>query len=185
MLIEKPLFPTLFYEIDIDSNLALKVLNEIKDKQNQINTVSEATQIHPVSDYSTDFLNTIPIETFDNEVIPYLQHEWAQLNTRMENIYSWVSCYTGPHGCHPMHNHQDGYRNNLAYSAILYLTSVGSTDFFTVAPSAHNYIYAHESRIGNVIFFPSIIPHQYRTESYDGNNRYTLPFNCELVPCGG
>lgn len=180
MIHQKPLFPTMFYEIDIDPNLALAVLNEIKDKKHQIDTVSEATQAKPVSDYSTDYGNRIPIETFDNQVISFLQDEWSQTNVRMRVSSSWVSCYTGPTASHPMHNHDSGYEYRTMYSAILYLTSVGNTDFFTVTPTAHQSFYSHTSKMGNIIFFPSIIPHQYYNHCYDGNDRYTLPFNCSL-----
>ncbi len=183
MILEKPLFPTMFYEIDIDANLALAVLNEIKEKKHHIDTVSEATQPKPVSDYSTDYTNRVPIETFDNEVISFLQNEWSQFNIRMEKIESWVSCYTGPNANHPMHNHHaaNGYQYRSSYSAILYLTSVGTTDFFSVTPPASQSFYSHSSRMGNVVFFPSIIPHQYYNNCYDGNERYVLPFNCDLV----
>ena len=182
MILEKPLFPTMFYEIDIDANLALAVLNEIKEKKHHIDTVSEATQPKPVSDYSTDYTNRVPIETFDNEVISFLQNEWSQFNIRMEKIESWVSCYTGPNANHPMHNHHaTGYQYRSSYSAILYLTSVGTTDFFSVTPPASQSFYSHSSRLGNVVFFPTIIPHQYYNNNYDGNERYVLPFNCDLV----
>jgi len=184
-MLEKPLFPTMFYESKINDDLAFHVLNEIKQKQFAIDTVSEATQVIPISDYSTDFVHSIRIDSFWEEVIPQLQDEWRQLNLRMENIHSWVSCYTGPGGHHPLHTHTPGYNGRNAYSGILYLTRVGSTDFFNVDVTAQNTQYTHQSEIGSVIFFPSIIPHQYRAGQFDGNARYTLPFNCELVPCDG
>jgi len=182
-MLEKPLFPTMFYEAKIDDDLAFNVLEEIKAKQFQIDTISEALQIIPVSDYSTDFVHSIRIDTFWDHVVPQLQEEWSKLNMQMANIHSWVSCYTGPSGHHPLHNHKMGYDGRLHYSAILYLSRVGTTDFFSLDSSARNHQYNYQSNFGNIIFFPSIIPHQYRSEHYDGNARYTLPFNCELVSC--
>jgi hypothetical protein len=180
-MLEKPLFPTMFYEAKISDDLAFAVLEEIKSKQFQIDTVSEATQIIPVSDYSTDFVHSIRIDSFWDHVVPQLQEEWTKLNMTMANIHSWVSCYTGPSGHHPLHNHKMGYDGRLHYSAILYLSRVGTTDFFSLDCSARNHQYSHQSSFGSVIFFPSIIPHQYRSDHYDGNARYTLPFNCEIV----
>lgn len=182
-MLEKPLFPTMFYETEIPKDLCFAVLDEIKSKQHCIDTVSEATQIQPLSDYSTDFAHTIRIDTFWNQVVPILQEQWHQYEKRMENINSWVACYTGPGGHHPLHNHSSGYDGRLHYSGILYLSDVGMTDFFTVDQTASHTQYCHKSRVGNVIYFPSIMPHQYRAEHFDGNARYTLPFNCELVPC--
>jgi len=176
-----PLFPTMFFETKIDENLAISVLEEIRSKQFQIDTVSEATQIIPVSDYSTDFCHTIRIDSFWDHVVPQLQEEWSKLNRQMVNIHSWVSCYTGPNGHHPLHNHNMGYDGRLHYSAILYLTRVGCTDFFSLDASAQNHQYSYPSGMGHILFFPSIIPHQYRSEHFDGNARYTLPFNCELA----
>lgn len=182
-MLEKPLFPTMFYETQIPQDLCFSVLDEIKSKQHMIDTVSEATQVHPISDYSTDFIHSIRIESFWDNVVPILQNEWAQMKQQMVNIQPWVSCYTGPAGHHPLHNHKQGYDGRIHYSAILYLTKTGMTDFFTVDVTARENMYCHQSNLGSVIFFPSIIPHQYRAEHYDGNVRYTLPFNCELVPC--
>lgn len=184
-MLDKPLFPTMFYETQIPQDLCFMVLDEIKSKQNAIDTVSEATQILPVSDYSTDFIHAIRIESFWNDVVPMLQKEWNERGMQMINIHPWVSCYTGPAGHHPLHNHSGGYDGRLHYSAILYLTKTGMTDFFSVDVTAEHNMYCHKSDVGSVIFFPSIIPHQYRAEHYDGNARYTLPFNCELVPCDG
>lgn len=182
-MLEKPLFPTMFYETHISHDLCFSVLNEIKSKQSQIDMISEATQIQPVSDYSTDFMHSIRIETFWNDVVPTLQNEMRKINFRMENIQPWVACYTGPCGYHPIHNHEHGYDGRLHYSAILYLTSVGTTDFFTMGSSAHQYRHSEASQLGKVIFFPSILPHQYRSDHFDGNARYVLPFNCELFRC--
>ena len=105
-MLEKPLFPTMFYETEVPKDLCLSVLDEIKQKQDMINTVSEATQIHPVSDYATDFVHSIHIETFWDQVIPFLQNEWQKYGVMMANVNSWVSCYTGPAGHHPLHNHK-------------------------------------------------------------------------------
>jgi len=182
-MLEKPLFPTMFFETQIQKELSFAVLHEIKSKQHMIDNVSAATQIQPLTDYSTDFSHSIYIETFWNDVVPVLQNEWQQFNTQMANIHSWVSCYTGPSGHHPLHNHVQGYTGRIHYSAILYLSKTGYTDFFTVDQTANDSMYAHKSEVGSVIFFPSIIPHQYRSEHYDGTPRYTLPFNCELVKC--
>lgn len=180
-MLEKPLFPTMFYETEVPKDLCLSVLDEIKQKQDMINTVSEATQIHPVSDYATDFVHSIHIETFWDQVIPFLQNEWQKYGVMMVNVNSWVSCYTGPAGHHPLHNHKQGFDGRMHYSAILYLTSIGMTDFFTVDVSAKDSMHCHQSSLGSCLFFPAIVPHQYRSEHYDGNPRYTLPFNCELV----
>ena len=180
-MLEKPLFPTLFYETRISKDLCFAILDEIKSKQGQIDTVSEATQIQPLSDYSTDFAHTIHIEHFWDHVVPQLQDEWRQLDKNMINIHPWVSCYTGPGGHHPLHNHTQMYDGRLHMSAIIYLSEVGMTDFFSTDATACTTQHCEKSEVGKVVFFPSIIPHQYRSEHFDGNARYTLPFNCELV----
>jgi truncated hemoglobin YjbI len=180
-MLEKPLFPTLFYETQISQDLCFAMLEEIKSKQNRIDTVSEATQIQPLSDYSTDFAHTIRIDHFWDYAVPDLQEQWKQFGKEMVNIHSWVSCYTGPGGHHPLHNHHGGYDNKLHYSAIIYLSNTGMTDFFSIDATANCAQHCENSEVGKVVFFPSIIPHQYRSEHYDGNARYTLPFNCEIV----
>lgn len=182
-MLEKPLFPTMFYETQIPRDLCFAVIEEIKSKQHMIDVVSESTQIQSVKAYSTDFPHPIRIEKFWNEVIPHLQMDWKNLGKEMMNINSWVSCYKGPSGHHPLHNHQVGYNSKLHYSAILFLSDVGTTDFFSIDATAIASQHTEKSSIGKVIFFPSIIPHQYRSEQLDGNIRYTLPFNFELVPC--
>ena len=58
-MLEKPLFPTMFYETQIPKDLSFAILDEIKHKQQTIELVSEATQIIPVSDYATDFAHSI------------------------------------------------------------------------------------------------------------------------------
>lgn len=184
-MLEKPLFPTMFYETEIPKDICFAVLDEIKSKQHCIDTVSEATQIQPISDYSTDFAHTIRINTFWDEVVPRLQMDWESMGKEMVNIHPWVSCYTGPAGHHPLHNHASGYNGRLHYSAIIYLSGVGMTDFFSTDATACSTQHCEKSEVGKVVFFPSIIPHQYRAEHFDGNARYTLPFNCELVPCDG
>lgn len=180
-MLEKPVFPTMFYETKIDGHLAFAILEEIKTKQNQIDTVSEATQIIPVSDYSTDFVHSIRIDSFWDCVVPGLQLELSQFKLKMENIHSWVSCYTGPYGHHPLHNHHGTFTGKVLYSGILYLTRVGATDFFNIDPTSQHTQYQHAADIGSIVLFPSIIPHQYNSSQFDGNARYTLPFNFELV----
>lgn len=177
---ELPLFPTMFYETYIEPSLAFQVLDEIKSKQNLIDTVSEASQPHPVNDYSTDYTHPIQIEMFWNEVVPLLCEEFKQLNYNLNVLHSWVASYFGPGGHHPLHNHESGYSGNINYSGILYLSDIGATDFFAASVTSRNYMYSSPSKVGKIVLFPSIIPHQYRPERYDGNARYVLPFNCEM-----
>ena len=61
MLIEKPLFPTMFYETQIPRDLCFAVIEEIKNKQEMINIVSESTQIQNINQYSTDYKHPIRI----------------------------------------------------------------------------------------------------------------------------
>lgn len=180
-MIEQPLFPTLFYETKINENLAYDIIDEIKQLEPKVRNISEATQPHPISDYATDFSSPLRVELFHQYVVPQLSEEIAEIGYHLSMGTSWVSCYTGPHGSHPMHNHVEGYDGRINYSAILYLSNIGYTDFFTTSPTAANCMHSIKSEVGKVVFFPSIMPHQYRTEMYDGNSRYTLPFNCQFI----
>jgi len=183
MLIEKPLFPTMFYETQIPRDLCFAVIEEIKNKQEMIDIVSESTQIQNINQYSTDFKHPIHIERFWNDVVPMLQNDWKKFNKQMIDIFSWVSCYIGQEANHPLHNHYTGYGKKIHYSGILYLSDVGVTDFLSIDATAILSQHQEHSQIGKVIYFPSIIPHYYRPDQLDGNTRYTLPFNFELVPC--
>lgn len=176
-MIEVPVFPTLFYETSIPEKLAVDILSYIKTREADIRIVSEASQPHPTSDYATDFSCPIDIPLFDQYVLPHVQNEVAQLGYRYELECHWVSCYTGACGSHSMHNHQSGYDGKVHMSAILYLSNVGVTDFFSTSLVASTYMHSVASQIGKIVLFPSIVPHQYRAEQYDGNSRYTVPFN--------
>lgn len=175
-----PVFPTMFYETKINIDLAYDIIKEIKELEPTIRNISEATQPHPVSQYSTDFSKPLHINLFHDHVVPFLESEVEKIGYKFKLTSSWVSCYTGPHGSHPMHHHSGGWDGKTRYSGILYLSNIGYTDFFTSNMSAENYMHVVSSEVGKVVFFPSIVPHQYRTEQYDGNNRYTLPFNCDF-----
>jgi hypothetical protein len=174
---ELSVFPTIFYETQIDKDLSLEILKEIKDNQQIVDIISESTQPHPVSDYSTDYAHPLYIKTFWERVVPGLNQELSQFNFTFDVLQSWIACYTGPAGHHPLHNHVSGYDGNIPISGILYLTEVGFTDFFNVSVISQNNTFHVKSEVGKIILFPSIIPHQYRSESYDGNSRYVLPFN--------
>lgn len=178
MIKELPLFPTIFYETYIEKDICLDIIAEIKSKEEEIKRISEATQPIPIDDYSTDFSVPIKMDLFEKEVVPRLQDYCERsLNMRMEMLGSWISCYTGPFGAHPMHVHVNEYKCAMHYSAILYLSNIGTTDFFSASPITQYTQHSVQSEIGKVVFFPSIIPHQYRPDQWDGNNRYTLPFN--------
>ncbi|MDB4726097.1 hypothetical protein OAF54_01580 [bacterium] len=174
-------FPTIFYETNIGVELANDIVHEIKENEDKIKNTSEATQPHPVTDYATDFCNPVSINLFHNYVLPHLRNEFDAMGYDMQFLQSWVSCYTGPHGSHPMHIHARGYNGQLKFSGILFLSNVGHTDFFSVNMMADEYQYSVPSEQGKIVIFPSIVPHQYRAESYDGNHRYTLPFNIDLI----
>jgi len=174
------IFPTIFYETNIDPRLAFDILEDIKSKKTRIDLVHESTQITPVSDYSTDFIEPIDVPLFDQHVVPQLINEFKEMDVSLEIGNKWVSCYTGPDGCHPMHIHAKRFSGVPEFSAILYLTSIGYTDFFNTTLHSDQYQHSIESQVGKIVFFPSIIPHQYRAERFDGNHRYTLPFNVIL-----
>ena len=178
---EMPVFPTMFYEAHLDRGIAFQVLDEIKSKRQIIDIVSEATQPHPVSDYSTDYSHSIRIESFWDFVVPFLDEQLAELNQKIEIFNSWVACYSGPAGHHPLHNHHLGYDGRNMYSGILYLSDIGNTDFFSTSITCKRNTFTSPSEIGKIVLFPSIIPHQYRSERYDGNTRYVLPFNGQLL----
>lgn len=180
-MIETPVFPTMFYEMNVDPQLAMDIVQYIKTREPEIRNISEATQPHPVSDYATDFSCPIEIPLFMQHVMPEIQKSAASIGYQFNLSNYWVSCYTGPAGSHPMHNHQEKYNGRIMMSAILYLANVGYTDFFSMSYSADRYQHSIRSELGKIVFFPSIVPHQYRAEQYDGNSRYTLPFNGEFV----
>jgi len=176
-MIRHKVFPTSIYEMHISRDLALHLLDEIKSNQKVIEVISSATQPHPISDYSTDYTDPLRFNTFWDEVVPDMNKSLVENDMQMEVVQSWVSCYSGPSGHHPLHNHSPGYGRAGAYSGILYLSDIGFTDFFSVAYQADETQYSVPSQLGKVVLFPSIIPHQYRPERYDGNARYVLPFN--------
>jgi len=175
------LFPTLFFETYINTQLAIDILSEIKKKEPEIRNISEASQSQPIKDYSTDFCHPVEIELFDRFVTEHMCKEFKKINYDVEMKNSWVSCYTGAHGAHAMHNHSKGWNGNGEYACILYLSDIGKTDFFNTSLISDNYIKSIKSRMGKVIVFPGIIPHQFVVDKYDGNSRYTLAFNISLT----
>jgi len=180
-MIETPVFPTMFYEMNIDPNLAIDIIAYIKEQEPRIRSISEASQPHPITDYATDFAHPIHIPLFHEHVIPAVEASASSIGYKFQLENYWVSCYTGPAGSHPMHNHQEKYNGRIMMSAILYLSDIGFTDFFNMSYSADQYMYSVPSKMGKIVFFPSIVPHQYRAEQYDGNSRYTLPFNGSFI----
>lgn len=176
-------FPSRFFDILLEKQDAFNVLNEILRKKEELKTISAVSQKQSVENYITDYDNPVELETF-RIVISKIEEMFKQYNLSFNLSSYWTSIYTGS-GFHTLHHHQMKRVSDSNYSGILYLSDIGSTEFFSCSPSSYDNYLCIPSEFGKVVMFPSIIPHTYSPTHNDNNIRYVVPFNFELREING
>jgi hypothetical protein len=172
-------FPTKFFEFNIDRNDAYNVINEILRNREQIKTISSTTQPQSTDVYQTDFCDPIKLETFE-QIIQNISSKFAEYNSTFVLKEYWTAIYKS-FGWHNLHNHNYGITDTINYSGILYLSDIGSTTFFSDSPTSFESSVNIQSQTGKIIFFPAKLPHVYEPTLVEANERFVVPFNGSLT----
>jgi len=90
----------------------------------------------------------------------------------------WTAIYTKT-AYHSTHNHASNILDKINYSGILYLTDIGSTNFYSTNPSSFENKFYSKSEVGKILIFPSTIPHSVEP-TMDESKRVVVAFNCEI-----
>lgn len=172
-------FPTKFYSHKISDNEVLQnIYDEIYSKRDIIRNTSWATQ-HQSSDcYITDYENTVNVDSF-LVALDIFQKELNQAGLDFDMSKYWTVLYKKV-AFHQMHTHSTGILSDDNYSGIFYVTSTGSTDFYSNnASSSHNHLNI-SSESGRFVLFPANIPHQVITNLESDEERCVISFNGRL-----
>lgn len=176
-------FPTKFFEFQLDKVDSLNILNEIKRKEKDIKLISSTRQFQSVNDYITDYhtpsnSGDVIIENLDKVFKP-IEVYFNQYNADFRVIGYWTAVYI-KNGFHTLHNHQEFILDKRNYSGIIYLSDIGGTTFYSTSPSSFQTIFYSKSSMGKVLIFPSSIPHDVEPTFDEKNKRYIISFNCEI-----
>jgi len=174
------LFPVRFYKGFIQDPLS--VLNEIKSKEVEISTISEATQLKDVTQYATDYANPVKINSFEKEIELFLNGLVQDQGFKSITMPQyWTAIYKGPQGMHAPHTHRSGNMDMINYSGVLYLSNHDGTTFYRPHGACHNSQIDNPAVLGNVVLFPSEIVHGYAPKITDNKNtRYIMSFNLSI-----
>ena len=166
------IFPTTLLTINIGSDSTNEILTEVKGKKKQI-----VDNGYTSENYTTDYKNNIKIDSFEF-VANHIKNKFHNNNIKFVLNDYWVAIYNS-FGYHATHTHKFGIMHDQNYSAILYLTGGAPTRFFSNNPSSYNNETEIDINPGDIIFFPSNLPHSYPPNKQE-NERYVIPFNCSL-----
>ena len=176
------LFPTRFFQINLDQVDAYNVLNEILRKEDEIRLISSTRQKQSSDEYATDYRyshtqNSIGLETM-NVVFDKLKIIFEENNSTIDIDSYWTAIYSKT-AHHSSHTHANSILDTINYSGILYLTDIGSTDFYSTNPSSFQDKFTSNSEFGKILIFPSSIPHSVEP-TLDESKRVVVAFNCEI-----
>lgn len=172
-------FPTKFFTHKISDNEVLQnIYDEIYSKRDKIRNTSWATQ-HQSSDcYITDYQNTVNIDSF-LVALEIFQKELNQNGLAFDLQNYWTTLYKKV-AHHPMHIHRSKIVMPNNYDGIFYVTSTGSTNFYSNNPSSFDNEITLPSESGRFVLFPSTLPHQVITNLESDEERCVIAFNGEL-----
>ena len=172
------LFATRFFEFTVDSELCLNVLKEIHEKKTDIHIASNAFLSMTSADYMSDYFHSVKLNSFES-IMSKISEVFVSQNMSFHLKEYWTAFYRGKAG-HSIHTHSKNILEKVNYSGILYLSNFGSTTFFSVNPSSFDHHHVIGSKLGRLIMFPSNVPHQTLNETELEEDRYVVPFNCEI-----
>ena len=166
-------FPTLFYEFTWTEDEIHPLLNEVKEKTEEIKIQSNSE----IDEYWTDYSDTVKlleyeklIEKVSTAFFPKLQYS---------HIVYWTAIY-GERGYHATHNHNGSLFELLApnMSSILYLSDIGGTQFRNPYQSNQtNSVLYMPSKVGRMIMFPSHILHAAPSHGKKNEERIIISSN--------
>ena len=177
------LFPTRFFEIQLDKVDAFNLLHEIVRKEDEIKIISLTRQNQSIDDYITDFTydrdsENVKLDNID-KIFKVIKNNFEENNSNIDIVDYWTSVYF-KNGHHSLHNHRMDILDRCNYSGIIYLSDLGSTDFYSTSLTSFHSKYQCVSKMGKVIIFPSDIPHVALPTYSEENKRYVVAFNCEI-----
>ena len=178
-MIELDVFPTRFFQFDINPEETFNVLNEVLSIKDRLELVSMAQSDQYIGNYQTDFFSPTELKNFETVINKIVAPNFTKNNLKFKMKMYWTARYK-KYGFHTMHNHIFHFFDNVNYSGIFYLGDNGSTEFFNVSPTSVNTKFLVESVLGKIILFPSTIPHCYSPILECENERYIIAFNCEI-----
>jgi hypothetical protein len=179
MIDEIDLFPTKFFSMKIEDDLLSSLTKEVYERREDLKRLSWATQQQSCENYITDYYNSKKYESFD-QVNDILKSAFLEKELKFDLYKYWTAFYK-KYSIHEMHTHKDKILVRHNYSGILYLTNIGSTQFFSTNPSSFHNTLGVNSDYGSIVMFPANIPHQVITDNFDSNvERCIIAFNFGL-----
>lgn len=173
-------FPTKFFVKEIeDKNLVTNIAEEVYSNQEKIKSISWANEEQDSEIYATDFCDRVQIKSFEL-LMEDLKQEFAnQYQIEVRDFIYWTSFYK-KFSAHQMHSHQAVFIEDYNYSGILYLNSIGSTEFFSVNPCSFQSRETIPSKLGRIVMFPSNLPHQTVSRFDSDVERCIIAFNMNI-----
>jgi hypothetical protein len=180
MIEELDLFPTKFFSIKLEENELLSPLTkEVYENREEIKSLSWATQEQSCENYITDFVKPKQYASF-NRISEYLRYNFSEMGYAFDMDMYWTAFYK-KFSIHEIHAHKPSILTDTNYSGVLYLSSIGSTNFFSSNPSSFYNTIQIESEYGRIVMFPSNVPHQAITNFDSDVERCIIAFNFRLA----
>jgi len=169
------IFYTEMITMSVSQDMAQEVLQEVHANKDKIKLVSDATREENPDTYATDWSSPVKVNSFENLFENGVANVFKEngLDVNLESY--WTAIYN-QNAVHSMHNHADVIYDNNLLSGILYLTSIGETDFFANSMSAKYTHYRQNSEFGRIVIFPSTLLHSVNYHHSD-KDRYIIAFN--------
>lgn len=176
MINQVELFPTTFFNLQIDPNACRNLLSEIEQQKDSMKIISNATQNQSTRDYITDYSSPTKLEWFEKIWNQAVVEDFEQMGMKISLVYYWCAIYSH-NAVHSKHTHRSGYLDSTNYSGILYLSNIGNTTFYSPNHTSKISEQNYESSFANMILFPSTVIHEVKPHQNDGNQRYVVSFN--------
>ena len=172
-------FPTRFYTSKIsDKEVLQNIYDEIYSKKDKMRSISWATDHQNPDSYITDYECPVNIDSFLS-AFEILKRELNQSGLDFDIDKYWTALYKKA-AFHLMHTHSPAAITSQNYSGIFYISSVGSTNFFSNNPSSFLNEMSIPSESGRFVLFPSNLPHQVIFNVDSDEERCVISFNGTL-----
>jgi len=153
--------------------LAEAILN--KEKIQEV-SIAQGRTCSP--NHFTDFGGTVKNKSFEENLKKALLPLVEEHKLQVDVIDYWTAFYQEG-SLHEPHLHKDHIFDRCNYSGILYLTSIGGTDFFSPHNMSDQSIVTVNGTAGDVFIFPSLLPHTF-AQSVQGD-RVIISFNLSIT----
>jgi len=159
---------------------AQEILQEVLAKKELIKNVSSISQNQSTEHYCTDYANPVRLETFEEGLAQFFNDFSTETNMHIDSNQYWTACYKSG-GHHTPHIHKMSVFDSVNYSGVLYLDSLGHTQFFAPHGSCEAQTLNVTSEFGKVILFPAALMHSASTASYaNDSERIIISFNVRI-----